>query len=133
MPINKFAKSYAETLAEAGLACVVWDIYSGLPLVTDYDSCIARARQLKDADVVAKVGRWIDHMLGDMGLKKVGVLGFCIGGRFAIMQAATDKRIGACAMAYPFDRKSAAAKPGHGFARYGGRDRVPGDQYAAGQ
>lgn len=99
--INAFAKSYAETLAQAGLVCAVWDIYSGAPLVTDYEACIARARKLEDADVVAKIGVWVDHMLGAMGLAKVGVLGFCIGGRFAIMQAASDKRIAACAMVYP--------------------------------
>ncbi len=99
--INTFAKSYAETLANAGLACAVWDIYSGLPLVADYEESLKRARTLTDDAVVASVGKWIDYMLGDKKLASVGVLGFCIGGRFAIMQAATDKRIKACAMAYP--------------------------------
>lgn len=99
--INAFAKSYADTLANAGLACAVWDIYSGLPLPADYEESLKRARALTDDAVVASIGRWVDHMLGDMKLASVGVLGFCIGGRFAIMQAATDKRIKACAMAYP--------------------------------
>jgi len=99
--INEFARSYAETLAKAGLMTVVWDIYSGLPLVSDYESSIARARKLTDDGVVASVGKWIDHLLNDMRLASVGVIGFCIGGRFAIMQAAHDKRIKACAMAYP--------------------------------
>lgn len=99
--INAFAKSYTETLANAGFACAVWDIHSGLPLPADYDEAIKRARALTDEAVVASIGRWIDHMLGEMKLASVGVLGFCIGGRFAIMQSATDKRIKACAMAYP--------------------------------
>jgi carboxymethylenebutenolidase len=99
--INTFAKSYAETLANAGFACAVWDIYSGLPLVADYEESLKRARALTDDQVVDSVGKWVDHMLGEMNLASVGVLGFCIGGRFAIMQAATDKRIKACAMAYP--------------------------------
>jgi carboxymethylenebutenolidase len=99
--INAFAKSYADTLANAGLACAVWDIYSGQPLPADYDESIKRARALTDEAVVASIGEWIDHMLGEMRLASVGVLGFCIGGRFAIMQSATDKRIKACAMAYP--------------------------------
>jgi carboxymethylenebutenolidase len=99
--INTFAKSYADTLANAGLACAVWDIYAGLPLPADYDEAIKRARALSDDKIVASIGHWIDHMLGEMKLASVGVLGFCIGGRFAIMQAATDQRIAACAMAYP--------------------------------
>ena len=99
--INAFAKSYADTLANAGLACAVWDIYSGLPLPADYDESIKRARALSDDKVVASIGKWIDHMLGEMKLASVGVLGFCIGGRFAIMQTAADKRIKACAMVYP--------------------------------
>jgi carboxymethylenebutenolidase len=99
--INEFARSYAETLAKAGLMTAVWDIYAGRPLPKDYDEAIARARALNDAGVVASIGKWIDHMLGDMKLSSVGVLGFCIGGRFAILQSTHDKRIKACAMVYP--------------------------------
>jgi carboxymethylenebutenolidase len=99
--INEFARDYAETLAKAGLVCAVWDINSGLPLPKGYEQAIERARALNDPGVVASVGKWVDHLIGDMGLSSVGVLGFCIGGRFAIMQAAQDKRIKACAMAYP--------------------------------
>jgi carboxymethylenebutenolidase len=99
--INDFARSYAETLASAGLTTAVWDIYAGRPLPKDYDEAISRARGLRDDEVVASIGKWIDHMLGEMQLSAVGVLGFCIGGRFAILQCAHDKRIKACAMAYP--------------------------------
>jgi len=99
--VNTFARSYADTLANAGLACAVWDIYSGLPLPADYEEAITRARTLTDEKVVASVGTWVDYMLGDMKLASLGVLGFCIGGRFVILQAATDKRIAACAMVYP--------------------------------
>jgi carboxymethylenebutenolidase len=99
--INAFAKSYADTLANAGLACAVWDIYSGLPLPADYEESLKRARALSDDAVVASIGTWIDHMLGEMKLASVGLLGFCIGGRFAIMQAARDRRLKACALVYP--------------------------------
>ncbi|MPZ59098.1 MAG: hypothetical protein GEU91_21945 [Rhizobiales bacterium] len=99
--INAFARGYADTLANSGLACAVWDIYAGLPLMTDYEESLKRARALTDEAVVSSIGKWIDHMLGEMKLAAVGVLGFCIGGRFAVLQAATDKRIKACAMAYP--------------------------------
>jgi carboxymethylenebutenolidase len=99
--VNEFARRYADILAGAGLATAVWDINSGLPLTTDYDECIRRARTLTDAKVVGMVTRWLDTMTGDMGLTSVAVLGFCIGGRFALLQAARDNRLRGCAMAYP--------------------------------
>ncbi len=99
--VNDFARSYADTLADAGLTAAVWDINSGLPLTTDYQECIRRARTLTDASVAGMVARWLDTMLGEFGLSRVAVLGFCIGGRFALLQAARDKRLRGCAMAYP--------------------------------
>ncbi len=99
--VNDFARSYADTLANAGLSAAVWDINSGLPLTTDYQECIKRARTLTDASVSVMVTQWLDAMLGEFGLASVAVLGFCIGGRFALLQAAQDQRLRACTAAYP--------------------------------
>ena len=99
--VNEFARQYADTLAAAGLAAAVWDINSGLPLTTDYQECIRRARTLKDAKVAGMVTRWVDMMTEEMSLSSMAVLGFCIGGRFALLQAARDKRLRGCAVAYP--------------------------------
>ena len=99
--VNEFARQYADTLANAGMTAAVWDINSGLPLTADYQECIKRARTLTDESVSGMVTGWLDTLLGDFGLKSVAVLGFCIGGRFALLQAARDKRLRACAMAYP--------------------------------
>ena len=97
--VNEFARGYADGLADAGLAAAVWDINSGLPLTTDYNECIRRARTLTDGAVAGMVTRWLDRMAGE--LVSVGVAGFCIGGRFALLAAAGDRRIKACALAYP--------------------------------
>ncbi len=99
--VNAFVRGYAETLARAGLAAAVWDQYEGLPLTTDYDESKKRARTITDAVMHGKVKAWIDYMLGDLRLTSVGVLGFCLGGRFAPLVAASDKRMKACAAAYP--------------------------------
>jgi carboxymethylenebutenolidase len=99
--VNAFVRGYAETLARAGLAAAVWDQYEGLPLTTDYEESIKRARKLSDGGAHAVVKKWIDHMLGDLALTSVGVLGFCLGGRYALMTAAQDKRLKACAAGYP--------------------------------
>jgi carboxymethylenebutenolidase len=99
--VNDFARSFADTLANAGLSAAVWDINSDLPLTADYQECIKRARTLTDARVAAVVTQWLDAMLGEFGLSSVAVVGFCIGGRFALLQAAHDQRLRACAAAYP--------------------------------
>src|SRR6516165_4265084 len=94
--VNAFVRGYAETLAAA-----VWDHYEGLPLTTDYEESKARARKLSDGGMHAKVKKWIDYMTSDLALSSVGVLGFCLGGRYVLMAAAQDKRVKACAAAYP--------------------------------
>ena len=99
--VNEFARGYADRLANEGLLAAVWDINSGLPLSTDYQECIRRARSLTDASVASLTTQWLEAMSSMMGLSTVGVLGFCIGGRFALLQAVRDKRVRACAMAYP--------------------------------
>lgn len=99
--VNEFARGYADRLAEAGMVAAVWDINSGLPLTTDYCECIKRARTLTDTGVSRMVRQWLDMMTTELGLASLGLLGFCIGGRFALLGAATDKRVRACATAYP--------------------------------
>src|SRR5262249_9468203 len=54
-----------------------------------------------DGGMHAKVKKWIDYMGSDLALTSVGVLGFCLGGRYVLMAAAQDKRGKACAPAYP--------------------------------
>jgi carboxymethylenebutenolidase len=99
--VDAFTRAYATTLAENGLAAAAWDPYSGLPPVADAEEGRKRAHALTDGVVVALLTRWVDHMLDDLHLDAVGVLGFCLGGRYALVHAAQDKRIKACAAAYP--------------------------------
>ncbi|MCC6780955.1 MAG: alpha/beta fold hydrolase [Hyphomicrobiales bacterium] len=99
--VNAFMRSYAETLARAGLVAAVWDHYEGVPLPANYEESKARARKLTDGGMLAAVGRWIDHLTGALKLQRIGVVGFCMGGRFALTIAAQDHRVASCAAAYP--------------------------------
>ena len=99
--VNAFARGYAETLARAGLAAAVWDHYEGLPLTTDYEESKKRGQTLTDRKMHAAVKAWLDYMQTELQLTSIGVIGFCMGGRYAPMAAARDKRIKACAAVYP--------------------------------
>ena len=99
--VNAFVRGYAETIARAGLAAAVWDIYDGMPLTTDYEESKARARKLSDGGTRRVVKTWVDYMADELRLASVGVIGFCLGGRFALMVAAKDHRVKACGAVYP--------------------------------
>jgi carboxymethylenebutenolidase len=99
--INEFARNYTEGLARAGLAAAVWDPYSGEPRPADYKEALERSRKINDAGAFGTIDRWVEYMHTALRLDSLGVLGFCLGGRFALMLAAKDKRIKACAAAYP--------------------------------
>jgi carboxymethylenebutenolidase len=97
--VNAFVRGFAETLARAGLTAAVCDLYSGQPLPANYEEALARARKLNDAMVDDIEGRWLDHL--QRGGASLGVVGFCLGGRFVLIRAAQDQRIKACSAAYP--------------------------------
>ena len=97
--VNPFVRGYADTLARAGLTAAVCDFYSGEPLPGSYEEALAQARKLNDAMVDDIEGRWLDHL--QRYSSALGVLGFCLGGRFVLLRAAQDGRIKACAAAYP--------------------------------
>jgi carboxymethylenebutenolidase len=99
--VNDFVRNYAETLARAGHAAAVWDLYNGEKLPTDYKEALERAHSINDATAFTAIHRWVEYMLTELRLDALGVLGFCLGGRFALMLAAKDKRLKACAAAYP--------------------------------
>src|SRR6266567_3687399 len=99
--VNAFVRGYAEMLARAGLAAAVWDPYEGLRLITDYEESKTRSRSLSDSGMQSNVKKWVDYMENDLTLTSIGVLGFCLGGRYALIAAAQERRIKACAAAYP--------------------------------
>src|SRR5260370_15309678 len=97
--VNAFARGFAETLAHAGLTAAVCDLYSGQPLPANYDAALAQARKLNDQIIDDIETRWLDHL--QRGGAALGIIGFCLGGRCALIRAAQDRPIKACASAYP--------------------------------
>ncbi|MFM9970062.1 MAG: dienelactone hydrolase family protein [Burkholderiales bacterium] len=89
-------------LAQAGLAALAWNPYSA------YDANLPREERsrisetvLMDADCLREQSSWIDYMMDNLSLPNVGLLGFCMGGRMAMLLAAEDSRIKAVSAFYP--------------------------------
>jgi carboxymethylenebutenolidase len=96
--VNSFVRGFADTLAQAGLEGLACDLYAGAPLPGSYEEALERARKLNDQIVDEILSSWLDPWEHEC---RVGIIGFCLGGRFSLIQAAQDTHIEACVAAYP--------------------------------
>jgi carboxymethylenebutenolidase len=93
---------YASWLADAGFGAVVWDPYSGRDVPTGTPEDLAPlSRSLLDGAVRAEQERWLAYLQEDLGLAQVGVIGWCMGGRYALLLAAHSRQVTACVAYYP--------------------------------
>lgn len=102
--IDKFSQARAPMLAELGMTTMIWNPYPGETHPTEYAAASERASKLSD-DAVGDMSECMSHMLGAMKLKSVAILGFCLGGRHALLLAAADTRAVACVSFYPSIRE----------------------------
>jgi carboxymethylenebutenolidase len=94
--------AYADWLADAGLAAVVWDPYTGREVPTGTPEDLGPlAGSLQDGAVRAQQERWLAYMRQDLGLASLGVIGWCMGGRYALLLAAHSREVAACVAYYP--------------------------------
>ena len=86
--VNAHFKALAQRFAAAGYGALVPDIYHGdVFAYDDMEHAIQRLRQMDDATIMAETGRALDGMQArpEIAAGKVGVVGFCMGGRLAFL------------------------------------------------
>src|SRR5690242_12308473 len=95
--VERKVLEYARWLADAGFAALVWDPYSGRDVPTGPPEVMAPlARSLRDAAVRAEQERWLRYLRQEQQLARVGLIGWCVGGRFALLLAAQSAAVAAC-------------------------------------
>lgn len=100
--IGPEVRGYADAIAATGVVALSWDPWHGRSIEdTSREELVTMMGRLDDEQVRGEQQRLLDHMLGDLGLDRVGVIGWCMGGRYALLLAARERRLACCVAYHP--------------------------------
>jgi carboxymethylenebutenolidase len=110
--IGEQVRAWADELAGRGLTALTWDVFHGASTDnTSREDLGAKLGELRDEAALAEQTALLDHLLGDLGCTTASVLGWCLGGRFALLLAARDQRLSGVVAYHPTVREP--APPNH--------------------
>jgi carboxymethylenebutenolidase len=89
-------KVEAQHFAAAGFTTFVWDPYPGFDL--EHGGTPPRCI---DETVAQDQVACVDYVLANLGVQRLGMLGWCMGGRMALNLAARERRLSAAVAYYP--------------------------------
>jgi carboxymethylenebutenolidase len=92
--IGAQVREFADDLARAGVTALSWDPWRGVSSDdTPMPELSARMAKLDDEVALGEQRQLLDHLLGELGCAKAGVIGWCLGGRFALILGGRDDRL----------------------------------------
>jgi carboxymethylenebutenolidase len=86
--LNDYIKSVCDRLANEGYAALAPDFYHGAVYqYSDRDNAVAKLKSLKDDVVMAEFGKGLEFLSKrpELANKNIGVVGFCMGGRYTFL------------------------------------------------
>ena len=92
--IGEQIREWADELAGEGITALAWDPFKGRS--TDNatrEELSGILREMDDDTALAEQSALLDYLFDDLGCDKVGVIGWCLGGRFAFLLGARDQRV----------------------------------------
>jgi carboxymethylenebutenolidase len=96
--VDEFVREFADELAARGLTTLAWNPYPSLPMGASFTE---RPEKPTDENAMKLLGNCLDMMGSELGLSTVGTIGFCMGGRYALLFGARDARVRAVVASYP--------------------------------
>ena len=110
--IGEQVRAWADELAERGFTALAWDVFHGISTDnTPREELAAKVGELRDEQAIAEQTALLDHLLGELGCTTAGVMGWCLGGRFALLLAAREPRLSGVVAYHPTVR--IPAPPNH--------------------
>jgi carboxymethylenebutenolidase len=101
--LNDNIKGVCDRLAQNGFAALAPDIYHGAVFpYTDQKSAVSKLKTLQDDGVMAEIGKGIQFLTQQKTVKPggVGVIGFCMGGRYTFLASAVHAQQVKAAVSY---------------------------------
>jgi carboxymethylenebutenolidase len=99
--VDDFVQTMTDRIAEAGFVGAAPDLYHrDDPNASD--DALTRMSRLRDKNIVADTNATIEHLKGTVGVRsnRLGITGFCMGGRVAYLMAAQAPELKASVVFY---------------------------------
>jgi carboxymethylenebutenolidase len=92
--IGEQVREWADELAAAGITALVWDPFKGRSTDNSTREELSDLLlEMDDDEALAEQRALLDYLVDELGCSKVGVMGWCLGGRFALLLGARDQRL----------------------------------------